>query len=125
VKSFSFIILFFAIAGMYSCERDGENAIPRSGDFTRHMLLHPKCLHSTIAEISERQCGGRAKIEEYVFQDELVYLIDPGFCAFEQAYEVLNKHCEVIGILGTISGNYEIRGEGFENAKFIRLVWQN
>jgi hypothetical protein len=89
-----------------------------------HICL-PNCLIDEIGFLGEHQCDDSANIAQYRFQKSIVYLIDPGYCADDQSYEVFNSDCEVIGQLGGFVGNEEINGLNFyKHAELIKIVWE-
>lgn len=89
-----------------------------------HVCL-PNCLVDEIAFLGEHHCDDSANITQYRFQKSIVYLIDPGNCADDQSYDVINSECEVIGRLGGIGGNEEINGvDFFDNAKQLGVIWE-
>ncbi len=89
-----------------------------------HICL-PNCIVDEIGFLGEYHCDDSANITQYRFQKSIVYLIDPGNCADDQSYEVINSKCEVIGWLGGIGGNDEINGLKFyENAELISIIWK-
>ena len=63
-------------------------------------------------------------VEEYNFQDKLVYLISQGTCGADLETTVLDSNCQNIGMLGGFIGNTMINGEDFSNAVFIRVIWK-
>jgi len=62
-------------------------------------------------------------VDEYLFQNELVYVFDYGFCCCDYSSDVLSSSCDTLGFLGGIIGNYMINGEDFSNANFQRRIW--
>ena len=83
------------------------------------------CLLRIVSGIEQLSCEGDARIESYRFQGEIVYYVDPGFCAADQGYAVLDHLCEEIGVLGTIAGITEINGVNFwQHAELLEVVWQ-
>ncbi len=83
------------------------------------------CLETKKDEFKTTCCGHGAKIKEYKFQENTVYVFDPGICGAEMTSEVTNEKCETMGYLGGITGNNKINGEDFSNAKFKNVVWSN
>jgi len=83
------------------------------------------CIASIIADIAQHHCDSTANISQYKLKGEYLYVIDPGFCAFDQAYDVINKDCEVIGYLQGFAGNHIINGVDFyDNAKLVAVIWK-
>lgn len=91
----------------------------------RDETLVTKCLKDKISFLEKHYCDNTANISKYIFQNEFVYLIDPGFCADDQSYEIINSNCEVLGTLAGFIGNTKINGVDFyEKSKFVSVVWQ-
>ena len=86
----------------------------------------PECLKS-IAKENTKGLSDRSKahIDEFKFQEELVYVFDHGLEPNpDEGAAVYDSNCETIGYLGGFSGNTEINGEDFSNAVYTRTVWQ-
>ncbi|HMG14502.1 MAG TPA: hypothetical protein VK590_03580 [Saprospiraceae bacterium] len=84
---------------------------------------YPDCISEQIKEIERINLPG-SYISEYWFQDQIVYYIFTGY-APDITYAVINRNCEVLGLLGGFVGNKFINGEDFyKNAKLIKLVWK-
>ena len=108
MKSFSFLILF-ALILLAACRK---SSVPV-----------PDCIQSKIAEFSNSSCEHGAKIEEYIFQGETVFLFSLGFCGADLGADVVDKNCSSLGALGGFTGNTKINGEEFTNASFVRKIW--
>ena len=65
-----------------------------------------------------------ASVKEYTFQNQLVYVFNPGNCGADEAAAVLDEHCRSVGFLGGFGGNTQINGESFNKAEFKRTIWQ-
>ena len=97
---------------LFSCEKDDHPCLP-------------PCLAPIIGDIAEYPCDSTGRIIQYKFMKDMVYYIDPGFCYFDQLYDVIDSDCEVIGQLGGISGISTINDvEFFDNAEFIAVIWE-
>lgn len=83
------------------------------------------CIDSKADDFKKTCCNNGAKVSEYTFQGNTVYVFDPGICGADQTSEVTNKKCEAMGYLGGISGNTKINGEDFSKAKFEKNIWSN
>jgi hypothetical protein len=83
-----------------------------------------KCINSII-EADPPDCGDESNttVDEYYFQNELVYVFDYSFCCCDYSSPVLNAECETLGYLGGFEGNSIINGEDFSHAVFQRTVW--
>lgn len=90
-----------------------------------HKLKKDPCFDSKRDEFKKTCCAHGAKIKEYKFQGETVYVYDPGTCGADQTSEVTSSKCETLGHLGGITGNNKINGEDFSNAKFKKTIWAN
>lgn len=65
-----------------------------------------------------------ATIKSYMFQGQLVYVMDYGSCFADMTSEVLGDNCKTLGYLGGFAGNSQINGVDFwSNATFVALVW--
>lgn len=83
-----------------------------------------KCIDSKI-EMNPPDCGEEVEttVDEYLFQDELVYVFEYSQCCCDYQSPVLNSSCDTLGFLHGFIGNFDINGESFENAVFQRTVW--
>lgn len=85
----------------------------------------PDCVKDKIRTFEENSsCDDGVKVECYVFQDEDVYVFDPGTCGADMTSEVIDGECNTLGYLGGIMGNQTIKGESFNNADFKETVWE-
>lgn len=84
----------------------------------------PKCIDDKI-ETYPPDCGELygTSVDEYWFQNEMVYVFDYSHCCCDFQSPVLNSSCDTLGFLDGLIGNYIINGENFENAEFLRTVW--
>ncbi len=87
----------------------------------------PNCIQDKI-EVFEKEmneiCEAGAKVTQYKFQDETVYLFTPSNCFSDAGFEIFNRKCELICTLGTILGISDCRGEPFSNAEEIKVIWK-
>jgi hypothetical protein len=111
VKHFIFIALF--IGALSSCKKD---KLPKGT---------PDCLQSQIDSFQKSACSTGATAKEYTFQNQTVYLLEPGNCGADMTSVVLSNSCAVMGYLGGITGATFINGEDFSSAIYIQTVWQN
>ena len=82
--------------------------------------------NTEIIELKNNACASGATINQYVFQNIIVFAFDQGHCIADGATEIYTESCELIGFLGGISGNDKINGVNFaQNAKLIKKVWAN
>ncbi len=85
----------------------------------------PKCVTMKIKDFNREQtCDDGVEVKEFIFQDETVYVFDPGNCGADMTSEVIDSDCNSLGFLGGIVGNAEINGENFSNAIFQKIIWQ-
>jgi len=85
------------------------------------------CLQTKINSFSSGNyaCPTSANVKEYLFQNNTVYVFEPGNCGADMTAEVINVNCNTLGYLGGIAGNMQINGENFSNAVYVRTVWSN
>ena len=81
------------------------------------------CLEAEINRYRIMSYCADAKVDQYSFQGETVYVFEPGTCGADMSAPVMDSKCNVIGHLGGFSGNGQIKGENFSNATFIKTVW--
>jgi hypothetical protein len=83
-----------------------------------------KCMDTKI-ELYPPICGEgiETTVDEYLFQNELVYVFDYISCCCDYHSPVLNSQCDTLGFLHGFEGNTEINGEDFSNAEYLRTVW--
>ncbi len=108
----SFLVLLILVGSIVSCEDTGPiNNVS-------------KCIDSKI-EMNPPDCGELygTSVDEYWFQNELVYVFDYSLCCCDFQSPLLSSSCDTLGYLGGLVGNSIINGEGFENAEFLRTVW--
>ncbi len=106
------LTLIFGLFGilLYSC--NGDNA--------------DQCMDDTIAGFGNEICPSGASVIKYSFQDNDVYVIQPGNCIADGADTVLDVDCNIIGSLSGFAGATDVNGENFyDNAIYIETVWQN
>lgn len=84
----------------------------------------PECLTDQIEALEKISICDDPSVEEYNFQDNLVYLISQGTCGADLGTTVLDSNCKNIGVLGGFIGNDMINGEDFSSAVFIRVIWK-
>jgi hypothetical protein len=86
----------------------------------------PPCIMNRISDFQKKEaCPQNAEVRLYEFQNEMVYVLDPGYCIDDGTSEVISEKCVTLGYLGGIAGFYEINGESFSKAKFVMTVWSN
>ena len=85
----------------------------------------PDCVKDKITAFDEEiTCEDGVKVDKYIFQDEEVYVFDPGNCGADMSSEVIDSDCNTLGYLGGITGNSTINGENFGNAQFQETIWE-
>ncbi|MCR5889323.1 hypothetical protein LRS06_16430 [Hymenobacter sp. J193] len=86
----------------------------------------PKCIKEKIESFAkETICEDEVKVDEYLFQDETVYLFAEGNCIADGGAKVYNADCQYIGYLGGFGGLNDINGVDFRmSATFQRTVWE-
>jgi len=62
-------------------------------------------------------------VDEYFFQNELVYVFDYINCCCDFQSPVLSESCDTLGFLHGLTGNATINGEDWSKAEFRRTVW--
>ncbi|WP_222164725.1 DUF6970 domain-containing protein [Edaphocola aurantiacus] len=76
-----------------------------------------------VFQEDENTCAD-ATINSYMFQGELVYVMDYGTCIADMTSEVLNDDCRTLGYLGGFAGGSTINGVDFwSNAIFVAQIW--
>ena len=111
-KSFStYLLIVFASSFLTGCEKDNQDYIP-------------SCIAEQIQDISKNTCEGGAGIVKYLFQLKIVYYIDPGFCYYDQTYDIVDSDCNVIGQIGGFAGSRINGVDFFDNAAFLSIVWE-
>lgn len=92
-----------------------------------HFVDSKKCINEEIEAFQkemEDTCDSGAEIIKYEFQDEIVYAFYVGSCISDGGTKVLDEDCNEICLLGTIVGITDCRDEPFENAKELKIIWQ-
>lgn len=86
----------------------------------------PDCINTKINEFKNTAIYEQgSNVEEYTFQNNLVYVFNQGNCGADFTSEVFDDNCNSLGYLGGITGNTIINGEDFSNANFEQIIWQN
>ncbi len=82
------------------------------------------CMKQHINEWSKSDmaCKG-ATLSEFEFQNNLVYGFNDNCMIADGSAPIFDENCNVLGMIGGITGNMKINGENFTNAKLIRVVW--
>ena len=107
-------VLFILILLLAACEKI-DNGAP---DCIKHLIKH----HQDKMWLCEKG----ASVNQYSFQDQFVYVFDPGTCGADMQAPVYNESCELLGNLGGFVGNLIINGERFDQkATFIKTIWTN
>lgn len=83
----------------------------------------PQCIQEKIREFRKNALCDDAHVDEYQFQNSVVYVFTDSSCMMDGGSVVYSDDCENIGFLGGISGNTEIHGESFEHAIYSREIW--
>lgn len=83
----------------------------------------PKCLGEQISAFDNGATCVDARVLEYEFQGDRVYVMDPGTCGADMPSPVLDFSCKVIGSLGGFSGNTKINGVEFSKARLVKVIW--
>ncbi|MFH0894291.1 MAG: hypothetical protein V2A54_07635 [Bacteroidota bacterium] len=85
----------------------------------------PKCVEHKIEDFSKMSITDNgANVKKYKFQENTVYVFDPGNSGADITSEVIDSDCNTLGFLGGITGNTIIKGQDFSNATFIKIVWE-
>ncbi len=107
------LILSFISLALISCNKEEiYNVIPR-------------CINDLITEFKKSASCDDSKVEQYLFQNQVVFVFKPGSCGADMQSEVFDMNCTILGSLGGITGNTEINKEDFANAVFIKTVYPN
>lgn len=88
----------------------------------------PDCIWDLIKNHENEMflCESGASVEQFLFQEDYVYVFDPGDCGADMIAPVYNSNCQHIGGLGGFTGNLIINGVRFDqSAKFIKTIWPN
>lgn len=86
------------------------------------------CLGLKIIEFENNTslCESGKSLYRYKFQDDLVYVFNPGDCGSDMMSEVFDEDCNRICGLGGIAGNLMCNGENFwDEATDETLIWEN
>jgi hypothetical protein len=84
-----------------------------------------QCINSKISAFQNECCDQGARVDEYTFQQEQVFVFNMGTCGADFPSYVLTSNCDTLGFLGGIAGNTMINGEDFSNASWVGTVWSN
>jgi len=108
-----FFLLLILSSVLISCNKEEESS-----------KVIPRCISNLITEFKKSASCNDSKVDQYRFQDQIVFVFDPGTCGADMQASVIDFNCDSLGALGGIDGNTEINGEDFANAQFIKTVWE-
>ncbi len=84
----------------------------------------PSAISKQISVFSNESTCKDAKVNEFKFQDQLVYVFEEGTCRYDKEINVYDRNGKLIGSLGGFAGNTIINGDDFNSAVLQRTVWQ-
>ena len=84
----------------------------------------PKCVKVKIIEFNKTTTCADSKVDEYIFQNRVIFVFSPGTCGADMQSSVIDSDCILLGDLGGFVGNSDINGESFENAVFVKNIWK-
>lgn len=106
-----------ALATLLSCDKRHHR---RCSDPAAKECVEQKLL---FFQQNENACSD-ATIKSYMFQGQLVYVMDYGTCIADMTSEVLGDDCRTLGYLGGFAGGSTINGVDFwSNATFVAQIW--
>ncbi len=112
LKLSQFLIPGLLILFLFSCSKDEVTGIA-------------PCIQSIIESATVSACPN-SSITEYKFQHRTVFVIATELCSPDAGAEVVDINCNTIDFLWGLHGNSKVDGvEFFENAKYIRTLWEN
>ncbi len=85
----------------------------------------PECMVKKIKQFSNGHGCEDRSVGQYEFQGAMTYVMSPGTCGADMGADVFDEQCNLLGMLGGITGNTTINGGDFSKAVFVQLVWQN
>jgi hypothetical protein len=91
-------------------------------------IVAPDCIKNLIKSYSGTpfRCETGAKVDQYQFQSQTVYVFDPGNCGADMQAPVYTLNCNLLGNLGGFIGNLLINNVPFDkNAIFQKTIWKN
>jgi hypothetical protein len=112
MKKLFFLILTYVLLSS-GCEKNKYDA--------------PGCIEDKINDFKKTAiCDHSASVALYTFQGKNTYLFSDGSCGADLGATVYSEECLSLGFLGGFSGNTLIQGVNFyNNAKFIKRIWEN
>lgn len=88
-------------------------------------INEPPCVFDLINNFhNEVNCFLGVNVKKYFYQNQIVYVFDPGSCGACESMEVIDSNCNNLGYLGGITGGNLINGGDFSTATYVSLVWQ-
>lgn len=88
----------------------------------------PECIEQNIQEFENdvNFCETGKSVYRYKFQDQFVYVFNPGDCGADMMSTVYDENCNSICGLGGIAGNIICNDDNFsEGATDETLIWEN
>lgn len=83
----------------------------------------PKPIAQEINRFSAVSSCKDAKVKQYEFQGQNVFVFEDGTCVMDKESRVLDKKGNLLGYLGGFAGNTTILGVDFTKAMFVKEVW--
>lgn len=107
-----------------------KNVILLSGIFTCVLscidtgpnLSIPDCIENALHHFSPI-CKSGGSVDEYLLNEEFVYVFNNGSCCCDIGNIVLDSLCDTLGVLDGFAGNTKINGIEFDQAQFSRTIW--
>jgi hypothetical protein len=84
----------------------------------------PECMRKKIKQYAKGQGCDDRSVGSYEFQGKVVYVMSSGTCGADMGADVFDEQCNLLGMLGGITGNTTINGGDFSKAIFIETVWR-
>ncbi len=116
IKLSTIVVVFFSLClfSVQSCNKKNTDTMP-------------VCMNDKIAEWEKVDCSASgANIEEYYFQNKIVFVFNSYICGSDFPSTVVDNNCNEIGYLGGYVGNGMINGVDFyKNAIYIKEMWRN
>jgi hypothetical protein len=88
----------------------------------------PECMDQLIQEFENdvNFCETGKSVYRYVFQNQFVYVFNPGDCGADMMSNVYDEECNLICSLGGIAGIILCNDENFsQGATDETLIWEN
>ena len=91
----------------------------------KEVPMATSCIEDKIKNFKLEACDRGAKVTQYNYQGQNVYVFNPGFCGGGDVIaKIYSENCEELGTIGGVTGNREVNGGDFALAQEVGVLWK-